>query len=776
MKFKFWKMNSGFIRYLVVPGLLLGVSLSLNAQYYFSEQNDKGAIPVFSDNKKIYRFPWAGGMNSCQFGQIDLNLDGTKDLFVFDRHGNRIMTFINGGTAGTVDYDFAPEFISLFPELKDWAMLVDYDFDGREDIFTKSPGLPGIIVYKNVSVTSLQFELVVYPFLLSYQGSGYVNILVTDVDYPGISDIDGDGDLDILTFWGLGSFVEMHKNQSIEKYGIPDSLDYIKTTNCWGYFAESDESNALYLDTCGSGGFIETQGDELERGSRHTGSTFLLLDTDGDNDKDLLLGDVDYPNLVHLINGGYQNLATITEFDTLFPSDNKPVNLFSMPVAAYLDIDNNGMNDLILSPFDPSLDKSKNRQSVWLYMNQGQNDFPQFEFEENNFLQNEMIDVGSGAYSVFCDYDGDGLTDLFVANYGDYIYSYYGSGSQLYSVYWSKISQFRNTGTAENPKFNLISDNFALLDTFHITGIYPTFGDIDGDLDQDMITGLYDGTVWLFNNKSGLVQSLEFEPPVKSYQGIDVGNFSAPQLFDINGDGLLDLIIGEENGNINYYENTGTIINPVFTLVSDSLGNVNVTNYQLSYTGYSTPFFFKDNLNQIRLVVGSEQGKLFYYKNIEGNLSGTFEENDSLFVLIEGQPHEIQCGIRTGAALNDLNSDGYFDMIAGNFSGGLNYFSGAASPPVIGMNDKPEVSHDVNLFPNPANDRLYLDLTVYYRNIQVRISIFNLMSQLVYKGLFQSGVVIEIPAESFSSGVYLFELQPIPVNGPPVRKKVIITR
>jgi len=752
--------------------LMCSTGILVQAQLYFETDSDKNTLPVYRDGKNIYRFPWAGGMNSCQFGQIDLNLDGQKDLFVFDRHGDRIMTFVNGGTSGEVDYDFAPEYADAFPELEDWAILIDYDQDGKEDIFTKSPGLPGIIVYKNISTTNLEFELVVYPFLLSYQGSGYVNILVTDVDYPGISDIDGDGDLDILTFWGLGSFVEMHKNQSIEKYGVPDSLDYIKVANCWGHFAESDESNTIYLDTCSSGS-EEIPLPEPDKDNRHTGSTFLLLDLDGDSDKDLLLGDVDYPNLIQLANGGNSDSAYITGFDTLFPSYDKPVNLFSMPVAAYLDADNDGINDLIISAFDPSLDKSKNRQSVWLYRNLGQNELPQFSFESNNFLQNDMIDVGSGSYPVFCDYDSDGLTDLFVANYGDYIYSYYGSGSQLNSVYWSKISQFRHTGTAANPKFNLITDNFALLDTFQITGIYPAFGDLDADMDFDMITGLNDGTLWFFKNKSSSTQSPEFEPPVKSYQGIDVGDYSTPQLFDLNGDGLSDLIIGEENGNINYYENTGTPANPVFTYITDSLGRVNVTNYQLSYTGYSTPFFFKDMQNKSRLVVGSEQGKLFYYKNIEGNLGGIFEENDSLFVLVGGQPQELKCGIRNAIALIDLNNDNYFDLIAGNFSGGLNYYSGAAFPPVIGIPGLSVDIRSVNIFPNPAREFIQIEVTGYNRFENIQINIYNMVFQKVFSTISRGDKAIEIPVISLTPGVYLLELKTEPSGSTSQYKRFI---
>ena len=68
-------------------------------QLFFNGQADKAQnVRVLDESRKIFKFPWAGGMNSCQFGQVDMNMDGIKDLFVFDRHGDRIMTFVNGGT------------------------------------------------------------------------------------------------------------------------------------------------------------------------------------------------------------------------------------------------------------------------------------------------------------------------------------------------------------------------------------------------------------------------------------------------------------------------------------------------------------------------------------------------------------------------------------------------------------------------------------------------------------------------------------------------------
>src|SRR5690606_32328974 len=80
--------------------------------------------------------PWAGGLNSCQFSEIDLDLDGVKDLFVFDRVGDRISTYLNKSTApGQIDYRYTREFQDAFPEgLRNWVFMRDFNCDGKEDL------------------------------------------------------------------------------------------------------------------------------------------------------------------------------------------------------------------------------------------------------------------------------------------------------------------------------------------------------------------------------------------------------------------------------------------------------------------------------------------------------------------------------------------------------------------------------------------------------------------------------------------------------------------
>jgi hypothetical protein len=759
---------------------LASISLLLFlASGFLFGQNKPSEIKVYSENRQQYSFPWAGGMNSCQFGKIDLNFDGIKDLVVFDRTGDRIMPFLAVSSGESFDYRYAPEYLAGFPLLTQWAIFTDYNGDGKEDIFTYSPGYAGLKVYRNVSQDHLEFRLVVYPYLKTFQGGGYVNILVTNADYPGIYDLDGDGDLDILTFYGLGSFVEMHRNMSVEKYGNRDSLDFMQVNYCWGRFAESEESNVITLDTClrceGLGDWRHGSGEAGKRGGgeaqnyqlptancqlRHTGSTFCMLNLNGDSLIDLLLGDVDYPNLVALYNGGTLDSALMVTYEWEFPGDGVPVNLFSMPAAFYQDYDFDGVKDMLVSPFDPNPFLTGNFESAWLYHNGGSNDQPQISLQSKSFIQDRMIDVGAGAYPVFCDIDQDGLMDLLIGNYGYYDTSYYDQYMYLHTEQTGKIAYLRNSGLPGHPAFTFIDRDFAGASSLKRLGLVPTFGDIDGDNDIDMLLGCEDGTIISYTNIAGPGMPINLVLSQLNYQGIDVGSFSTPQLFDFDRDNLPDLIIGEKGGNINYYHNSGTLQNPVFTLTTDSLGKVNVTDPFVSLDGYSVPFFFRNTKDQTQVLVGSEQGKIFYFTGVDAaGANGQFQQSDTLAELIGIGNFTSDRGYRSAATLIDLNQDGKPELIAGNFSGGLEFIGTGEGSPVSQVIDPSDAyKFDVKIFPVPAKDYITISCVNCQKDQPFETYLYDFLGK---EKLHISGNLKEesrIDVHHLSRGVYMLKI------------------
>lgn len=732
----FFKISLTFIGFFYL-------SLASNAQPYF---NLNTSVPV-SENSSDLEHAWAGGHNSVQVSTIDLNLDGVDDLFVFDRVGNKTTTYINNGTANTPDYTFAPEYRPTFRMLKSWALLRDYNCDGYKDIFTSYSG--GIRVYKNTSYNGwLGFELVV-DGVESLFDTLDVTITVSSVDIPSIADIDGDGDLDIVTFDNSGTAMVFHKNQSMEMNSNCDSLTYVADTECWGSFEEDANSFLLTLGVSCKG--VTGSSSDPQLFSVHSGSCSMTFDADGDNDMDILLSDVSFKNINLVTNGGDAQSANMTDQDPNFPSYDTKVDISLFPCPYFEDVNNDGKRDLIVSPNLQNF--SEDAQSIWYYKNTGTDNAPVFEFQQENFLQSEMIEVGSGAYPTFFDIDNDGLTDMLVGNY----YYYQPTGNKP-----GQMAYYRNNGTAQSPSFELITRDYVDISNLNLTAIVPTFGDIDDDGVPEMIIGEYEGKIHLFENSASPGQPANFSLQTPNYQSIDVGRFATPQLFDVDDDGLLDLIIGEQNGNLNYYRNTGTATDPAFTLVTDKMGNVDVR-LDGSILGYSYPFMFEYE-NELRLVTGSESGNIFMYSDIETNITDTF-------TLVSNNYQEIWEGSRTSIAGNDLDNDGYTDFAIGNYAGGMTYFKGDSvfNPPLAVDEIAPEI--DFDLYPNPAKDQVTIELEKTEK--AVTIDVYSLSGQKVFSKQYNNAAKLQLNTSGWPQGFYMLNLSTGSGN---TSKKLVILR
>lgn len=685
-----------------------------------------------------------GGFNNPQFSAADLNNDGTEDLVVFDRTDNRFFTFINNGTPNTIDYTYAPKYAANFPATNKWALMRDYNCDGVADIFARpTQPVDGIAVWQgsynaNNELTFTSISLTPTPLwfqdvLFYYTVSGFpatLNVINTDI--PTIDDIDGDGDLDVLSFRQTGGYVVHYENMSQELgYGC-DSLIFELRTDCWGRFRESAVTNDVSLspsvDSCyGTKYFVAGKGDldnphdtihsagGLSGGSRHAGSTSMAIDLDNDGDKELLLGDVSFSNVVMLSNGYNADTAWMNSKDSIFPNYDVPIRMDIFPITFYLDINNDNKKDLLVTPNEPNV--SEDIRCVQLYENQTSNQFPSFQYTQDDFLVGQMLDVGRGAAPTFFDYNADGLEDLVIGSHGQY--------APNTGVSKGRLHLYENTGTATEPQFSLVDADYLGVTAFDVKGVIPTFGDIDNDLDEDLIIGLADGTLYFFENTAGQGNPAVFANVVPFYDSIDVGTNAAPQLVDLNRDGLMDMVIGDFQGISTYYENSGTIGNPIFSVVTtpfpnNTLGAIDVRPIGRS-RGFATPHFY-DNNGDYELYIGSEVGAIYQYDSIDNNLGGAFALRSNNFSnLYEGYYIKL--------AISDINNDGYKDFVIGNERGGIRFYSLDTNTVFTNRILKPETLA-ISLYPNPTKDYITLG---FEENINgnIQIQIVNALGQIV---------------------------------------------
>lgn len=723
MKNKHLSISFSFLPKLAAVLLLLCPIQKNHAQGFYQFQR-ADEIPVTVQSVLLPN-AWTGGMNFVQANSVDLDFDGKKDLVFFDRSGFRVLPFLNQGNSGDVNYRYAPEYRSAFPLMREWMIMRDYNGDGKMDIFTYSTG--GAAVYKNTGSAGagLSFQLM-NNLLTSNTGMITQSIFITSDDIPGITDVDGDGDIDICTFNNLGRCVQFHRNMSQELYGNSDSLRFRLQSDNWGNFSEGISSNAVVLnDSC----------DVLKSDKADGASTFLIIDLNGDGLVECVLGDANYNNLISLKNGGTPVGADFTSFDSQFPANNlstSAVNLTIFPAAFYEDVDNDGKRDLVVSP--QGVNRSENKQSVWWYRNQGSDAFPDLKFVENNLLQKEMIDLGEGAYPVFFDYDGDGLQDLFISNHGYFI--------SLLS-YSTRIALFRNTGTASAPEFTLVNDNFANLSGAGLQSITPTFGDLDGDGDKDMIIGEKNGKLHFYRNIAASGQPAQFTLAEANFEGIQTQQYNAPFLFDMNKDGKLDLIVGNIRGWVDYYQNNGSSSVPEFpaTPTIAKIGGISVVDSSVSLNGFSTPVAIEDG-NDIHIFVGSYSGRVSHYRNVIWNLNGTFERVTNS---LGGITRE---GLRTAPAIAYLDDDNKWDLVLGNYAGGVSAFRGTV------FNTSLQESGSITQllpYPNPASDMVTIPLDPHSGGT---LNITDMAGKTVSTQRFVAGAPLQFSVQHLAPGLY----------------------
>ena len=694
--------------------LLICVSLLFSTVSF--SQRERTDYPLILNNDTLDH-AWAGGFNAPQFSKIDLNFDGVKDLYVFERGWDAtIKTFVwNDGA-----YEFAPEYADQLPFTRNWAILKDYNCDGKNDMFTWSEFGGGLSIYKNTSHNEiLSFERV-ETLLFTESVNGPINVFMNGVDIPAIVDLDGDGDLDILAFSIGGVNVEMQENLSMDLYGVCDSLEFQVGDACWGKFAENGLTNELNLnESC----------EDLSpsQGARHGGSTLMALDDDGDGDMDLAIGDVSYSNLVFARNGGDNNLSLIDSSRSDYPMESKALDITVFPAAYNIDVDNDGFKDILVSPNLSGF--SIDKRNVWYYQNISNSNDPNFEFVQNDFLVGEMLDVGYQSQPIVIDVDVDGLKDVLVFNESEFV------NEEMIS----NITFLKNIGSTSDPVFDIVDTNYMDFRSFALVGAHASFGDLDNDGDLDMIVSDQPGGVYYFENTAGSDSPLNLELVNADYFELDLQGYGTPFLCDINSDSLLDIVSGDKRGELSYYENLGNVSSAHFvdSLKISLFGGVDVSEFCCG--GYSSPFIKKNN-DSLLLYVGGEESIMYTYLIDTDDLNGDFELLDS-----------VNYGsVRLKPCIDDLDNDGQWDLLMGEIYGGIQMYE------ISGMNISVNQLEyqSFRVYPNPTQTILNLEKTFE------KVHVFNILG----KEVLLLSEVNRIEVSGLSSGVYTVKATKNEVN------------
>ncbi len=675
--------------------LFFGINNSTFAQNFRFVYNQTNAIKT-ANNQPLPN-AWAGGTWSPQFNECDLNADGIEDLVVFDRADYSITTYLKQITGGNAQYVLAPEYAARFPKLLDYMLMVDYNFDGKKDIFTSGNIAPR--VYKNTTTTPGVPDFTLEKAALYTKTSPLApltNIYIVGGDVPAIVDVDADGDLDILAFENNGSSVALNLNKSKELYGHADSLVFALTDRCWGRFSENLTTNQITLGLSPSCTSLRPKNPNQTEDPLHSGSTVSAFDPNHDGKIDLLLGDISFNNLVMIQNQSPPGDVAVA-VDNSFPSYNTPVNLPIFPYASFVDFNNDNKKDMLVSVAD--IQFALRSDQVLAYKNIGNAQKDSFDLVANDFLVKDMIDNGYTSAPTFLDVNNDGIKDLILSTHN-------AARKAVLRLYLA---------TATTPVGYTAADtNYLNLSSYGITNAILATGDLNADAKPDLLVGTGAGKVMYFSNVSPPNQPASFTLITNNFEGINVNYNAAPELFDYNQDGKIDLFLGKRNGNIDYYPNTGTAAAPIFgnQPATTNFGKIDVKEPSY-FSGFAVPRFADLNQNgNTDMVVGSQGSQLYFYPDVMGKMpTDSFLVSENNFYLsINSATYDVGFGRFSTPAIADLNADVYPDLVVGTHRGGLVALWNN-SPSVGTAQPNPTPKFKIEITPNPVtsnNFRLLL--------------------------------------------------------------------
>jgi len=565
-------------------------------------------FPIERADGTPYEFPFFGGIEVPRIQFADIDGDSDLDLFLQQRP-NDLAFFENTGSTTTARFVWRTDrFAGL--RIGDWSRFVDFDGDGDLDVLAEER-YSYIRAYENQgTATEPDFVLVAD----SVRTSDGTPIFSDRQNIPFIVDLDCDGALDLF----LG-----RNDGTVSRYEAADS---------------GSPGTVPHFD------LLTHRFEEIEiiaqlGGTLHGANSMVFTDFDDDRDLDILWGDFFEPGLLLIENVGNCWSPNFRVDPVPLPSVDT-VRTSGFNASALADLDGDGLNELYLgvlggayNPVGSTVDN--------LHMLRRDSD-GLFELITRSFLS--TWDVGNETVPAIGDIDGDGDLDILI-----------GSKVDPTQTLMGRLHFLENIGSAQDPHF-IERAPFSLSTQFHQA---PALGDLDADGDLDLLLGNWRAGVELWMNDGERNGVPSFSLADSAIVMLPRGGNTVPTLGDLDGDGDLDLLVGEAAGNVNFYRNVGTAQVPRFMLVEEDFAGVDVGRR-------SAPSLEDwDGDGDLDLWVGAEDGSLVLYEN-QGSAT------DPRFVLLPDIG--LSLSPYAAAAWGDLDGDGERDLITGGIGGGLVFF------------------------------------------------------------------------------------------------------
>ena len=229
----------------------------------------------------------------------------------------------------------------------------------------------------------------------------------------------------------------------------------------------------------------------------------------------------------------------------------------------------------------------------------------------------------------FVDYDGDGALDvsLGIDFWGDFGALSGGDGAFNENGEWTRgklrgyVYILRNTGTTAKPVYAAPEKVMAggePVDPFGMPS--PSWGDFDGDGDLDLLCGEFRDSFTYYQNVGSRTKPVYAGGRKLTTAGVPLVMdlcMITPTAVDFDGDGDLDLVVGDEDGRVAFIEHTGQVIDGVPQFLPPRYFRQQAAD--VKFGALATPYAFDwDDDGDMDLISGNTAGYIAFIENLGG--------------------------------------------------------------------------------------------------------------------------------------------------------------